>query len=75
VKFDMFSKVKVKGPGIDPLFAYLTSPETDPKFGGDIRWNFNKFLVNRSGEIVGRFEPKVEPTSADVESAIEAALA
>jgi|HubBroStandDraft_2_1064218.scaffolds.fasta_scaffold503744_1 glutathione peroxidase len=75
VKFDMFSKVKVKGPGIDPLFAYLTSPETDPKFGGDIRWNFNKFLVNRSGEIVGRFEPKVEPTSAVVESAIEAALA
>lgn len=75
VKFDLFSKVKVKGPGIDPLFAYLTSPETDPKFGGDIRWNFNKFLVNRSGEIVGRFEPKVEPTSAEVESAIEAALA
>jgi glutathione peroxidase len=75
VKFDMFSKVKVKGPGIDPLFAYLTSPDTNPKFGGDIRWNFNKFLVNRKGEIVGRFEPKVEPTSPEMESAIEAVLA
>jgi glutathione peroxidase len=75
VKFDMFSKVKVKGPGIDPLFAYLTSPETNPKFAGDIRWNFNKFLVNRKGEIVGRFEPKVEPTSPEMEGAIEAVLA
>jgi glutathione peroxidase len=75
VKFDMFSKVKVKGPGIDPLFAYLTNPETDPAFGGDIKWNFNKFLVSRSGEVIGRFEPKVDPTSAEMERAIQTALA
>ncbi len=75
VKFDMFAKVKVKGPGIDPLFAFLTSPETDPKFSGDIKWNFNKFLVGKHGEVLARFEPKVDPTSPEVKSAIEAALA
>jgi glutathione peroxidase len=75
VKFDMFSKVKVKGPGIDPLFAYLTSSETDPRFGGAIKWNFNKFLVNRKGEVVARFEPQVEPTAPEVETAIQSALA
>ncbi len=75
VKFDMLSKVKVKGPGIDPLFAYLTNLETNPKFGGDIKWNFTKFAVGRTGEIIGRFEPKVEPTSAALEDAIQTALA
>ncbi len=75
VTFDMLSKVKVKGPGIDPLFAYLTNLETNPKFGGNIKWNFTKFAVGRSGEIIGRFEPKVEPTSAEVENAIQTALA
>jgi glutathione peroxidase len=75
VKFDMFAKVKVKGPGIDPLFAFLTTPETDPKFSGDIKWNFNKFLVGKHGEVLARFEPKVEPTSPEVKAAIEKALA
>jgi glutathione peroxidase len=75
VKFDMFAKVKVKGPGIDPLFAFLTSPETDPKFSGDIKWNFNKFLVGKHGEVLARFEPKVDPASPEVKAAIEAALA
>jgi glutathione peroxidase len=75
VKFDMFSKVKVKGPGIDPLFHYLTSTETNPQFGGDIKWNFNKFLIGKDGAIVARFEPKVEPTSPEVKQAIEKALA
>jgi glutathione peroxidase len=75
VKFDMFSKVKVKGPGIDPLFAYLTSLDTDPEFGGEIKWNFNKFLVDRAGAIIARFEPKVEPTSPEVEKTVAAALA
>jgi glutathione peroxidase len=74
VKFDMFSKVKVKGDGIDPLFDYLTSAATNPKFAGEIKWNFNKFLVGKSGEVLARFEPKVEPTSAEVKAAIEKAL-
>ena len=74
VKFDMFSKVKVKGPGIDPLFDYLTASQTNPKFAGEIKWNFNKFLVDKNGEVIARFEPKVEPTSPEVKQAIEKAL-
>jgi len=69
VTFDMFSKVKVKGEGQDPLFQMLTSAT-----GGDIKWNFTKFLISKSGEIVGRFEPTVEPESAEMKSAIEKAL-
>jgi glutathione peroxidase len=75
VKFDMFSKVKVKGPGIAPLFAFLTGVDTNPAFAGDIKWNFNKFLVGKNGEVLARFEPQVEPTSPEVKQAIEKALA
>ena len=75
VKFDMFSKVKVNGAGIDPLFAFLTSAQDNPRFAGDIKWNFNKFLVGKDGAVIARFEPPVEPTSADVKGAIEKALA
>jgi glutathione peroxidase len=75
VKFDMLSKVVVKGDGICPLYQYLTSKETDPKFSGVISWNFEKFLVGRNGEIVKRFAPKVSPTDPEVVSAIEAELA
>jgi glutathione peroxidase len=74
VKFDMFAKVKVKGQGIDPLFAYLTGDATNPGKSGEIKWNFNKFLVGRHGEMLARFEPKVEPTSIEVKQAIEEAL-
>ena len=74
VKFDMFAKVKVKGPGIDPLFHYLTSKETNLPFAGDIKWNFNKFLIGRDGRVLARFEPQVEPTSPEVKQAIENAL-
>jgi glutathione peroxidase len=74
VKFDMFAKVKVAGADIDPLFAFLTSKETDPDFGGPIKWNFNKFLVSKDGRVVARFEPQVEPSSDDVKRAIEREL-
>jgi glutathione peroxidase len=69
VTFDMFGKVVVKGDGIHPLFDWLTK-ET----GGEIKWNFGKFLVGKNGEIIKRFEPKVEPESAEVMQAIESAL-
>ena len=75
VTFPLFSKIVVKGEGIDPLYQFLTSKETDPKFAGDIGWNFTKFLVNRKGEVIARFEPRVKPDSEDVIKAIEAALA
>ncbi len=70
----MLSKVVVKGKGISPLYKFLTSKETDPKFAGDIQWNFTKFLISRKGEIVNRFEPRVTPDSKDVIAAIEAEL-
>jgi len=75
VTFPLFSKVVVKGEGIHPLYRFLTSPETNPKFAGDITWNFAKFLVNRKGEIIARFGPGDEPQSEKVVKAIEAGLA
>jgi glutathione peroxidase len=75
VKFDMLEKVVVKGPDKAPLYQYLTSKETDPKFGGEIKWNFTKFLISRDGDIVARFEPAVKPESEKVTKAIEAELA
>ncbi len=72
VKFDMMSKVVVKGDGMHPLFAYLTK---DSKFAGEIKWNFNKFLIGKDGSVLARFEPKVEPNSPEVVAAIEKALA
>jgi glutathione peroxidase len=75
VSFPLFSKVVVKGKGIDPLFEYLTSDATNPKFAGPIKWNFNKFLVNRKGEVIARFEPKkddhwFEPVVPVIEKAL-----
>jgi glutathione peroxidase len=75
VTFPLFSKIVVKGQGIHPLYQFLTSKETDPKFAGEIKWNFNKFLVNRKGEVIARFEPAVKPDSPKVVKAIEDALA
>lgn len=74
VKFDMLSKVVVKGEGQTPLYKFLTSADTNPKFKGDIKWNFTKFLVSRQGEVVNRFEPQVEPDAKNVIEAIEAEL-
>ena len=75
VKFDMFSKVVVKGEGQCPLYKFLTSKETDPKFAGDVSWNFEKFLIGRDGKVVARFAPKVKPESEEVVSVIEEQLA
>jgi glutathione peroxidase len=74
VSFPLFSKIVVKGKGIDPLYDYLTSKETNPKYAGEISWNFAKFLVNRKGEVIARFQPKEKPDSAAVVTAIEKAL-
>lgn len=75
VKFDMMAKVDVNGEHAVPLYKYLTSKETDPKYAGKITWNFEKFLFNRDGQVVARFAPKVQPDSKEVVSAIEKELA
>jgi glutathione peroxidase len=68
----MFSKISVKGTDMHPLYQYLT---TLPKYKGDIAWNFGKFLVDKNGQVIARFEPATDPTAEDVIKAIEGALA
>lgn len=76
VTFPMFSKIVVKGDGQAPLYKYLTDKNTDPQFGGDIDWNFAKFLIGRNGEIVNRFKAGADPLKvADITDAIEKELA
>lgn len=69
VKFPMYAKVSVDGADKTPLYQYLTSA-----MGGDIQWNFTKFLVSRDGKLLKRFEPAVTPDSPEVIAAIDAAL-
>jgi glutathione peroxidase len=75
VSFPMMSKLSVKGDDQTPLYQFLTSKSADPKFGGEIKWNFTKFLFDRNGNPVARFEPATTPDSPEVTAAIEAALA
>ena len=75
VEFDMFSKVVVTGEEKCDLYRFLTAPETNPEFPGEIQWNFEKFLISRDGRIVNRFHPKVKPDAEEVVKAIEAELA
>jgi glutathione peroxidase len=75
VTFPLFSKIVVKGDGIHPLYDFLTSETTNPKFAGKIDWNFAKFIVNRKGEVIARFTPREKPTTEAVTGTIEKALA
>jgi glutathione peroxidase len=75
VDFPMFAKIVVKGNGINPLYEFLTSEETNPGMSGDIKWNFEKFLVGRDGKVIKRFDPRTKPDSPEVIEAIEAELA
>jgi glutathione peroxidase len=70
VSFPLYSKVSVKGDDETPVYQYLTT-QTKPEISGDIKWNFTKFLVDRNGNVVHRFEPAVTPDSPEVTAAIE----
>jgi glutathione peroxidase len=74
VTFPMMAKVSVKGNDMTPLYAFLTDKAANPKTGGDIGWNFTKFLVGPDGKVIARFDSEVEPDSKDLASAIEKAL-
>jgi glutathione peroxidase len=74
VTFPVFSKISVKGDDKHPLYKYLTERETNPDFAGEIKWNFNKFLVGRDGRILARFDSGDKPEDAKVTQAIEGAL-
>jgi glutathione peroxidase len=73
VSFPMMAKVSVKGGDITPLYQFLT--DKSAQTGGEIKWNFTKFLIGPDGRVIARFEPEVTPDSAQVTSAIEKALA
>jgi glutathione peroxidase len=77
VTFDMLDKVNVNDDSkakACPLYGYLTSVDTKPATKGNIKWNFEKFLLDRKGNVIGRFGSGVEPTSAELTAAIEKAL-
>jgi glutathione peroxidase len=74
VSFPMMSKVSVLGEDKAPLYQFLTDKSANPSVGGDIKWNFTKFLFDRNGHPVARFEPAVKPDSPEVTAAIESTL-
>lgn len=74
VTFPMFAKVSVKGADKTPLYEFLTDKKANPSTGGEIRWNFTKFLADRSGKVIARFGSSTAPESPELIHAIEAAL-
>jgi len=66
--FDLFSKIDVKGKEQHPLYKYITK---DSPFPGDVKWNFQKYLVDRSGKIVAKYMSAVDPMSNDVRKDVE----
>ena len=74
VTFPIFAKVSLTGEHMSPLYQFLTDKQANPTTGGPVRWNFTKFLADRDGKIVQRFEPDVTPDSPELAVAIEKAL-
>jgi glutathione peroxidase len=74
VQFDLFEKIDVKGNKQAPIYKWLTSAEGTPTDPGDVKWNFEKFLVGKDGKVVARFRSGVDPGSPKVVEAIEAEL-
>lgn len=74
VTFDMFDKVEVNGDGACDLYKALTSLDLKPQGSGQVKWNFEKFLIDRSGKAVARFEPKTAPDDKVIVSEIEKLL-
>ena len=70
VTFPMMAKVSVKGSDIDPLFNWLIS-QKNPDFSGDIKWNFEKFLLDENGQLIRRFKSSTTPMSDELQNAIK----
>lgn len=73
VEFPMFSITEVKGSQQHPLFGYLTSTENQD-FTGDINWNFEKFIIDKEGELVRRFRSRTTPKSSEILQTLETLL-
>ena len=74
ISFPLTEKIDVNGDNRHALYASLTSVADAEGESGDIRWNFEKFLIGRNGEVIARFHPKTAPDAPEVISAIEGAL-
>jgi glutathione peroxidase len=74
VTFPMTEKVEVNGDGAHPVYRRLTTTPDAAGEAGDVQWNFEKFLLDGSGNVVARFRPRTEPDSPEVRTAIEALL-
>jgi glutathione peroxidase len=74
VEFDLFSKVKILGKDAVPLYKFLTSKDANPKKSGDVKWNFEKFIIGRDGTIAARFLSDVEPDSKDFQDLLRKEL-
>jgi glutathione peroxidase len=74
VTFPMSSKVTIGGNNPLPLYEYLTDKSKNPPTGGNIQWNFTKFLIGRKGTVLARFEPRVAPDDPVLVKAVEKAL-
>ena len=75
VTFDLLAKVDVNGEKACGLYKHLTQVQTKPKGPGKIGWNFEKFVLDRKGQIIGRFDPQTKPDDAAILKLITAALA
>lgn len=73
VTFPLFTKISVKGEDIHPLFDYLTEAE-NPDFTGEVGWNFEKFLVDKNGNLTRRFKSNVTPDNDELVSAVKELL-
>jgi glutathione peroxidase len=74
VTFDLFAKGPVSGEARQPLYAWLTAQEAGGE-SGEVKWNFEKFLVGRDGQVIARYRSKTAPDAPELVQAIEAALA
>ena len=72
--FPVFARVSVRGKDQAPLYAFLTSDKKGPT-GGDVHWSYTKFIIDRTGKVVARFEPHIAPNSPELRVTIEDVLA
>lgn len=74
VSFPVFSITHVMGSYKNPVYQFLTNTRTNPMYGGDVSWNFVKFLVSRDGKVIGRFSSNISPEDAKIKEAIKKAM-
>jgi glutathione peroxidase len=75
VQFELFSKVRITGNEACPLYQHLTSQKTNPTCPGEVRWNFEKFIIGRDGQVLARFAADVEPDSEELVNRLRQELA